>query len=110
MNETGIEREYKHFLRYDQNCIFDIEYGFTDLYFDINQTAIFVKKIDHSNELEKELQFPLKFDSGSIIDELEHFLITLMSDKIIFRVHQFLFKAKYSQLHHLIICLKKLSS
>ena len=43
MNETGIEREYKHFLRYDQNCIFDIEYGFTDLYFDINHTTLFVK-------------------------------------------------------------------
>jgi hypothetical protein len=81
MNETSIEREYKHFLRYDQNCIFDIEYGFTDLYFDINQTNLFVKKVDHSNELEKELQFPLKFDGGSVIDELEHFLITLMSDK-----------------------------
>ncbi len=81
MNETSLEREYKHFLRYDQNCIFDIEYGFTDLYFDIKQTTLFVKKVDHSNELENELQFPLKFDGGSVIDELEHFLITLMSDK-----------------------------
>ena len=81
MNEIHFEREYKHFLRYDQNCIFDIEYGFTDLYFDINHTTLFVKKVDHSNKLEKELQFPLKFDGGSVIDELEHFLITLMSDK-----------------------------
>ena len=56
MNQIHNEREYKHFLRYDQSSIFDIEYGFTDLYFDINQTILFVKKVDHSNLLVKELQ------------------------------------------------------
>ena len=50
MNELGTEREYKHFLRYDQSCFDGIKYGFTDLFFDFNQTTMFIKKVDHRNK------------------------------------------------------------
>jgi len=81
MNELDTEREYKHFLRYDQSCFDGIEYGFTDLFFDFNQTTMFIKKVDHRNKEEKELQFPLKSEVTNIIVELKDFLITLMSNR-----------------------------
>jgi hypothetical protein len=81
MNELATEREYKHFLRYDQSCFDGIEYGFTDLFFDLNQTTIFIKKFDHRNKEEKELQFPLKSEVENIVSELKDFLITIMSDR-----------------------------
>jgi hypothetical protein len=81
MNKLDIKRHYKHFLQYDQICTWGIEYGFTDLYFDMDQTTLFIKKFDHQNKQEKELQFPLKLNGATVIDELEHFLISLMSER-----------------------------
>jgi hypothetical protein len=81
MNEIDKEREYKHFLRYDQLSIEGVEFGYTDLFFDFNQTTIFIKKLDHRNKEEKELQFPLKSEAENIIAELKDFIITIMSDK-----------------------------
>ena len=81
MNEIDKEREYKHFLRYDQLSIEGVEFGYTDLFFDFNQTTIFIKKIDYNNTEEKELQFPLKSEAENIIAELKDFIITIMSDK-----------------------------
>jgi hypothetical protein len=81
MNELDTEREYKHFLCYDQRSFEGIEYGFTDLFFDFNQTTMFIKEVDHRNKEEKELQFPLKSEAANIIAELKNFLITIMSDR-----------------------------
>lgn len=81
MNEVDKERDYKHFLRYDQLSIEGVEFGYTDLFFDFNQTTIFIKKFDHRNKEEKELQFPLKSEAANIIAELIDFIITIMSDK-----------------------------
>ena len=81
MNEIDKEREYKHFLRYDQLSIEGVEFGYTDLFFDCNRTTIFIKKLDYRNKEEKELQFPLKSEAANIIAELKDFIITIMSDK-----------------------------
>jgi hypothetical protein len=81
MNEIDTGREYKHFLRYDQSCFDGIEYGFTDLFYDFNQTTMFIKKVDHRRRNEKELQLPLKSKDIDITAELKDFLITIMSDK-----------------------------
>jgi hypothetical protein len=81
MNELDTKREYKHFLRYDQSCFDGILYGFTDLFFDFNQTTMFIKEVDHRNKKEIELQFPLKSEEVNIISELREFLITIISDK-----------------------------
>jgi len=81
MNEIDKEREYKHFLRYDQLSIEGVEFGYTDLFFDCNRTTIFIKKLDYRNKEEKELQFPLKSEAENIIAELKDFIITIMSEK-----------------------------
>lgn len=75
------EREYKHFLCYDQLCFPGIEYGETDLFFDLNKSTLFIKKIDHYVKSEKELEFHVKSEDINIVAELENFLITLMSDR-----------------------------
>jgi hypothetical protein len=79
MNELDNERDYKHFLCYDQLSIEGIEFGETDLFYDFDETKIFIKKVEDRKE--KELQFPRKSDNSNIIDELRDFLITIMSNK-----------------------------
>lgn len=81
MNELDTEREFKHFLSYDQSCFDGIEYGLTELFFDFNQTTMFIKKVDYRNKEEKELQFSLKSEAANIIVELKDFLINMMSDR-----------------------------
>ena len=81
MNELNTERVYKHFLRYDQSCFDGIKYGFTDLFFNFNQTTMFIKKVDNRNNKEIELQFPIKSENTNIIDEVKSFLICIMSDR-----------------------------
>ena len=73
------KKEYKHFLRYDQLCFEDMEYGFTDLYYYISESTLYIKKQDHRNNKEVELDFPLynKYESVGVI--LESYLINLMS-------------------------------
>ena len=77
ISDTGIE--YKHFLRYDQICFEGFGYGYTDLYFDFNQTTMFIIKIDRTNKKEIEMQFPLKSAEANIIAELKDFLINILS-------------------------------
>jgi hypothetical protein len=73
------KKGYKHFLRYDQICFDGIEYGFTDLFYEINESTLFIKKVDHRNNSEKEFEFPLEIKNARIEVVLEDFLINLMS-------------------------------
>ena len=56
----NIKREYKHFIRYDQDCFDGMKYGPIDLFYDINDSTLFIKKIDPRDKSEKELNFPLQ--------------------------------------------------
>lgn len=72
-------REYKHLLRYDQLCEFEIEYGFTDLFYDICDGTLFLKKADHRNGTVKELRYELTDGSACHESILEDFMVNLLS-------------------------------
>lgn len=74
-----IRKGYKHLLRYNQSCFDGIEYGFTDLFYEISGSTLFIKKVDHRTKSEKE--FESQIDNIPERDEvvLEGFLINLMS-------------------------------
>lgn len=80
------EKDFKHLLRYNQFCVmggFDFEYGIIDLYFDIDPTTLFIKKIDrseHNKIEEKTMEFPRQIVNGDTIDELKHFWINLQTN------------------------------
>jgi hypothetical protein len=80
MNDIDNKREYKHFLCYNQLSFEGVECGFTDLFFDFNQTTIFIKKVDFRSQ-DIELLFPIKSEVANIIHELKEFLVTIMSDR-----------------------------
>lgn len=71
--------EYKHFLRYDQICFDGIEYGFTDLFYDIRGSSLFIRKVDHRNNGEKEFDISIENINAKVEVVLEEFLINLMS-------------------------------
>lgn len=71
--------EYKHFLTYDQDCFDGFEYGLTDLFYKIRGSTLFIKKVDHSNNTETELEFPVETKTIGFKVVLEAFLINLMS-------------------------------
>lgn len=73
------EKEYKHFLRYDQLCFEDIEYGFTDLYYNISESTLYIKRRYHTTNYESEVEFPLDNKSATVTAILESYLINLMS-------------------------------
>jgi hypothetical protein len=73
------KKEYKHFLRYDQICFDGIEYGFTDLFYEISGSTLFIKKVDHRNHSENELEFPIEISYARDEVLLEDFLINLIS-------------------------------
>ena len=50
MKAFKIRRGYKHLLRYNQSCFDGIEYGFTDLYYEISGSTLFIKKVDHHKQ------------------------------------------------------------
>lgn len=73
-------REYRHFLSYDMlEPQYGIEYGLTHLYYDHNQSDLFIKKVDTRFEKTLELQFPLKYGIENLKMELEDFLFNYMS-------------------------------
>lgn len=73
------EKEYKHFLRYDQLCFEDMEYGFTDLYYNISESTLYIKEHDHRNNKESEAEFPVENKNATVGVILESYLINLMS-------------------------------
>jgi hypothetical protein len=80
MNESDKERGYKHFLRYfHYNDLWDFKSDFTDLFYDRNESTLFIKRIDHYNNSEKELMHPLQDKIISDQVMLELFLIEFMS-------------------------------
>jgi|WetSurSiteA1Bulk_404760.scaffolds.fasta_scaffold21808_3 hypothetical protein len=80
----GIDKGYKHFLRYNQICFDGIEYGFTDFFYEIIESMLFIKKVDNRNNTEKEFEFPLEIKNTRPEIVLEDFLINLMSYKYSF--------------------------
>jgi hypothetical protein len=74
-----LKREYKHFLRYDQSCFDGIEYGFTDLFYDIHGSTLFIKKVDSVTKTDRELEIHLENKNLSSEVLLEDYLINLMS-------------------------------
>lgn len=76
--ETYPKRAYRHFLKYDQYCNL-YNYGFIDLFFDINESTLFIKEADHSYNTERELEFPLDNEDKSFDVVLENYLINFFS-------------------------------
>jgi hypothetical protein len=81
MNELEEKDPYIHFLSYDQYCFDYIEYGVTDLLYTIDNAAILIKKVDHRNNREKVLEFPMESPEKGIHDELRDFLIQMLANK-----------------------------
>jgi hypothetical protein len=74
-----LEKNYKHFIRYNQLCELDLEYGFTDLFYAVEGQTLFIKKTDLTTKSETIMDFPLKNGNVSTEKNLEEFLIDLMS-------------------------------
>jgi hypothetical protein len=72
-------KEYKHFLRYDQAIFDDIMHGSTDLYYDTNDSTLFIMKVQPQKKSAEELEFPIPDKNSSIQIVLENFLINLLS-------------------------------
>jgi hypothetical protein len=78
------QREYIHFLRYDQDCLNLIMYGYIDLYYSLQDSTLYIKKVDHRRHTEKEIEFILEKTYSSTEKILEDFLINLMSYRMSF--------------------------
>lgn len=72
-------KEYKHFLRYDQDIFDGYMHGSTDLYYDTNDSTLFIMKIHTQNKSAEEFEFPIPDKNSSMQFVLENFLINLMS-------------------------------
>lgn len=80
MNESiKVIDGYKLLLRYNQNCWYDIGYGLTDLYYKINGSTPFIRKIDHTDKSEMEFESHIEDRSQNEKTVLENYLIGLMS-------------------------------
>lgn len=73
------ERLYEHLLTYDQDVFDGILYGEIDLYFEIRDNTLFIKRVEDSKEKTVETSFTLKDTMTSVINILEDFLVNYMS-------------------------------